>query len=283
VSDLVIDPGGFFGDVDISALVDGSLGNGLSGQAQVIDPLAFVSLITVANPTSGGLDGQTDSDYLDNLSVLLKLVAIRPILPSDYATLALQNPAVGRAIALDGYDPTTDSWNNARTITLILTDFNGQPLPQDVKDAVLASLEAAREVNFLVYVIDATYETVDVHVDATCFPNFLNSTVAAAIVEDLEAMLSPATWRLGTTSADMSAGEVIPPPSTQPDPNAPPGRQVIRVNEVIALADRSRGVDWVDAATINGGAADHTLAQAWTLPQPGVITATGTGGIPDPP
>lgn len=280
VSDLVIAPGQFAGDVDLSALVDGSLGNGLSGEAQVVDPLAFVSLITVATPTTGGLDGQTDSDYLDNLSVLLKLVAIRPILPGDYATLALQNPSVGRAIAMDGYDPTTDTWGNERTITLILADYNGDPVPQEVKDAVQASLEAAREVNFLVFIIDPTYESVDVHVDATCFPGYLNTSVAAAIVEEISTLLSPATWRLGTTSADINAGEVIPPPSMQPNPADPPGRQVIRVNEIIADADRCRGVDWVDAATINGTAADHTLAKAWTLPKPGNITATCTGGIP---
>ena len=127
--DLVIPPGEFFGDVPISSLVDGTLGNGLSGQGDVLDPIAWISMVTVADQTYGGDDGQTDNDYIDNLSVLLKLVAIRPILPQDYATLALQNDAVGRAIAMDGYNPADNTWSNERMITLVLTDLNGQPGP----------------------------------------------------------------------------------------------------------------------------------------------------------
>ena len=213
--------------------------------------------------------------------MLLKLVAIRPIIPSDYATLALQNEQVGRAIAMDGYNPADGTWGNARMITLILTDLQGQPVPQPVKDQIAGQLEAAREVNFIVHIIDADYQPVDVHVDAQGFPQMMNSTVAAAIVEEVTLMLSPSVWRLGTLSADMEAGEVIPPPDMTPDPDGPAGRQVIRVNEIVASADRARGVDWVNAVAINGAVADITLANAWTLPQPGSITAAVIGGIPD--
>lgn len=282
VSDLTIAPGAFAGDVGIQSLVDGTLGNGLTGQADVLDPIAWISLITVADPTYGGDDGQTDSDYLDNLSVLLKLVAIRPILPGDFATLALQDPNVGRAIAMDGYNPADDTWGNERMVTLILTDMQGQPLPQAVKDAIAAQLEGLREVNFIVNIMDADYQAVDVHVDAQGFPQMMNASVEAAIVEEVTGTLSPTVWRLGTLSADMEAGEVIPSPDQTPDPDGPAGRQVIRVNEIVAIADRSRGVDWVTAVTIDGTAADLTLGNAWTLPQPGAITATVVGGIPAP-
>lgn len=279
-SDLVIAPGAFTGDVAISCLVDGAIGNGLSGQADVLDPISWITLVTVAEPTYGGDDGQTDNTYLDNLSVLLKLVAIRPILPQDYATLALQNPAVGRAIAMDGYNPEDGTWGNERMVTLVLTDPNGQPTPSDVKAAVQAQLEDAREVNFVVNIMDADYETVDVDANANGFPQFLNTAVESNIIAELTSFLSPATWRLGTLSADMAAGEVIPPPTTNYDPDTPAGRQVIRINEIIADVDRVSGVDWVNAATINGAAVDHTLANPWTLPQPGAITATVVGGIP---
>lgn len=282
-SDLTIPPGGFFGDVAISSLVDGTLGNGLSGQADVLDPIAWISLVTVAEETYGGDDGQTANDYLDNLSVLLKLVAIRPILPQDYATIALQNPAVGRAIAMDGYNPDDGTWGNARMITLVLTDLNGQPVPSDVKATIAGQLDAMREVNFVVNIMDADYQTVDLHVDATAFPQFLNSVVATNIVDSLTDFVSPAVWRLGTLSADTTAGETIPPPVTNYTPTAPAARQVIRVNEVVAYADRAQGVEWVDAVQIDGDAADLALATPWTLPQPGTLTATVSGGIPDPP
>lgn len=282
-SDLTIAPGDYAGDVAISCLVDGTLGNGLSGQADVLDPIAWIALVTVAEETYGGDDGQTANDYLDNLSVLLKLVAIRPILPQDYATLALQNAAVGRAIAMDGYNPADGTWGNARMVTLVLTDLNGEPVPSDVKAAIAAQLEDLREVNFIVNIMDAEYQTVDIHVDANAFPQFLNSVVATNIVNELDNYLSPALWRLGTLSADMAAGEVIPPPATGDyTPDAPAGRQALRINEVIADCDRVQGVAWVDAVTIDGAAVDSALGTPWTLPQPGTLTATVTGGIPDP-
>ena len=55
---------------------------------------------------------------------------------------------------------------------------------------------------------------------------------------------------------------------------------MIRINEIIAVADRSLGVDWVDAVAIDGTVSDLVLANAWTLPQAGAITATAVGGIP---
>lgn len=281
-SDLTIAPGDFFGDVAISALVDGSLGNGLSGQADVLDPINWISLVTVADPTYGGDDGQTDNDYLDNLSVLLKLVAIRPILPQDYATIALQNPSVGRAIAMDGYNPDDGSWGNERMVTLVLTDMDGQPVASDVKADIQAQLEAAREVNFVVNIMDADYQTIDVDVAANGFPQFMNSVVQNNIVAELGNFLSPALWRLGSLSADMAAGEVIPPPSETYDPDAPASRQVIRVNEIVADIDRVQGVDWVNTVAIDGAPVDFVLANPWTLPVPGALTATVVGGIPDP-
>lgn len=280
-SDLVIAPGAFAGDVAISCLVDGAIGNGLSGQADVLDPIAWITLVTVAEPTYGGDDGETDNTYLDNLSILLKLVAIRPVLPQDFATIALQNPAVGRAIAMDGYNPDDGSWGNERMVTLILTDPNGLPVSADVKATIQTQLEAAREVNFVVNIMDALYENVDVTANANGFPQFRNSATASNIVAELDNFLSPATWRLGTLSADMAAGEVIPPPTTNYTPTTPAGRQVVRLNEIIADVDRVSGVDWVNAVTIDGATHDHTLGTPWTLPQAGAISATVVGGIPD--
>ena len=139
-----------------------------------------------------------------------------------------------------------------------------------------------REVNFVVNIIDAEYETVDVDANANAFPNFMNSAVESNIIAELTRFLSPATWRLGTLTADMGAGEVSHHHRNLSTRASPAGRQVIRINEIIADVDRVSGVDWVNTATINGAAADHSLATPWTLPLPGAITATAVGGIPDP-
>ena len=89
----------------------------------------------------------------------------------------------------------------------------------------------------------------------------------------------PGRWRLGQTSPAIAGGEVIYPPDT----DMPARRQVVRVNELIALLDRVRGVDYVEEVTINGAAADHELPDVQTLPQAGSLTGVAHGGNPPAP
>ena len=259
-------------DVQIAALEAGGNSNGLSGPAEIVDPLNWVQSITVPVATAGGDDGQDPDAYVDDLSQLMRMIALRPILPGDFALLALRQPGVGRAVSMDNYDPATGTWDNARMVTLILADDAGEPVPAAIKDTVRAQLEQLREVNFLVPIIDAGYDVVAVDFAVTAYAEQDAAIVEQACVDAITSYLAPANWRLGTTSPATAAGEVIPPV----DAGEQPGRQTIRVNELIGLLDRTRGVDWVDTITINGAAADHQLPGPTTLPRPGAITGTVT-------
>jgi Baseplate J-like protein len=253
--------------VEFAAIEDGAQGNGLSGEGEVIDPLSWVESITVSAPTALGTDGQSQVEYLDELTGLLRIVALRPILPGDYALLALRATGGGRAVAMDGYDPETDTWGHARTITLVLADPDGEPWPASVLSGVRAQLEALREVNFVVNVISAHYQTVDVSYEVTAFAEQNPEIVLEACQFQLEQALSPANYRLGVTSAAITGGEVIPPP-TGPDQ---PRRRLIRRNDLIGLLDRSRGVDFVQDVLIDGQEGDVELGSPITLPRPGAI------------
>lgn len=257
-------------NVDIRAIEDGIDGNGLVGEGEVVDPLMWVQSITVSRPTSGGFDGQSLFDYLEQLVALMRMIALRPILPLDFAILALRVVTVGRAIALDLYDPDTETWGHERTITLVLTDSIGEPVSQQTKNDVRAALEQLREVNFVVHVIDAKYQTVSVSYEVTAFSEQNPDVVKAACDEALTAALSPQAYRLGTTSPAISAGEVIPPPPA----GEQPGRRFVRRNDLIGLLDRARGVDWVNDVQIDGGTDDVELGSPTTLPRPGEITGT---------
>jgi hypothetical protein len=256
--------------VRIRALEDGVDGNGLRGEGEIVDPLAWVESIVVDPPTTNGFDGQSMFDYLREIVGLLRMIALRPVLPGDFALLALRVPGVGRAIAMDLYDPATDTWGHERTITLVVTDPNGQRCPQPVKDEVKATLQALRETTFLVNVIDAKYQPVDVSYEVTAFAEQNPDVVQAACDEQLTAALSPANYRLGTTSPAITGGEVIPPPR----PGEQPGRRFVRRNDTIGLLDRSRGVDWVDDVELDGQHGDVELGSPTTLPQPGTIAGT---------
>jgi uncharacterized phage protein gp47/JayE len=129
---------------------------------ELIDSLGFVQSITLTNPTTGGIDAEEDEDYLNRLSLQLQLLAPRPIVPSDFAAIALDIPGVGRALAIDGYNPADGTTDNERMITIAAVDTLGAAIPADTKQQLASFLEDRREVNFVINIIDPTYTTVDV-------------------------------------------------------------------------------------------------------------------------
>jgi hypothetical protein len=258
-------------DVLIHATSAGQTANGLSGPAELVDPLPWVSSVQVDVPTRDGADGQTIDQYLSELILLMRLIALRPILPLDYAILALTRvPGVARAVAMDGYDPADGTWGHQRMVTLILTDADGEPCTVEVKNAVRQLLESLREVNFIVHVIDANYLTIDVGYTLTTFAEQDGPTVQGICDEAVATALSPATFRLGSASPSIAGGELMPPP----DAGEVPSRQILRMNDLVALLDRQRGVDWVGTVALQGAAADYTMPDAITLPRPGGISGT---------
>lgn len=266
-------------EVQIRSLEPGFAMNDLSGPAEPVDPLWWVASVEVVQPTIGGENGQTLAQYMLELIMLLRVVALRPILAWDFAVLALRIPGVGRAVAMDGYEPADGSWGHIRQCALIVADPQGEPLPLATTDAIRGSLEGLREVNWTVHVIEPEYEVIDVAYEVTAFADEDVDVVHAICDQAIHDALIPANFRLGTTSPAIIAGEVIPPP-LEPDgsvrPDFVPGRQILRVNDLVGLLDRQRGVDWVEysSVTINGRAADHQLPSPITLPRPGTIAGT---------
>ena len=278
LQDAIIAPGSSSADgVPFVAVETGSDANGLTGAGQMLDPVTWVAPdgITVTSPTGGGQDGETPQDYMDRLSGLLRMVALRPVLPQDFAILALQNqPAVGRAVAMNLYNPADGTWTNERTVTLILTGPDGLPVAASTKQLVADQLEALREVNWVVNIIDATYDPVPVTFAAVAYVGQNVDTVTANVVANLTAYLDPSRFRLGELSPAISGGEVINPPTA----GQPIRRQVIRLYDLVALIDNTLGVDYVQTVTVAGAAADYTLPDHYSLPTAGTITGTITGG-----
>jgi hypothetical protein len=257
-------------NVPIRAVEDGAAGNGLVGAAEVSDPYDWVESVVVTRPTTNGDDGQDRTMYLDQLSTLLRVVAFRPVLPGDFAVLALTIPGVGRAVAMDGFNPLDGTWGHQRRVCLIAWAQDGRTLEDAVRASVRAYLESIREVNFIVDVISPLFETVDVDFSVTMFGEQDPDVVHSICIDAIEQELDPANFRLGTTSPATGAGEVIP----RPEEGEIPGRQTIWINNLIGLLDRCRGVDRVYWVTINGDAADLELGGPFTLPRPGEITGT---------
>lgn len=107
--DVVIPPGSTVtgaGAVTIKALNAGSESSGLTGNVALVDVLDFVQSVALVGSTAGGLDAESDADYLDRLVKKLQRLSQRPILPQDFADAAFDaSTEVDRAVAIDGYNP----------------------------------------------------------------------------------------------------------------------------------------------------------------------------------
>src|SRR5262245_3963818 len=114
--DIIATPSGSF-DLIAVATETGEIYNGAFGDADFLEPIDGIES-AIVQQTAGGEDIETATDYLNRLSQLLTVLSPRPILPSDFVTIAKQVPGVGRATVLDLYQPGTDD-NNA-TLGLVV-------------------------------------------------------------------------------------------------------------------------------------------------------------------
>ena len=179
------------------------------------------------------------------------MLSPRPILPNDFAVLALDVPGVARAVAIDGYNPSTGTYNNERMVTVAVTDAQGEVVSAEIKSAVAASLDVKREVNFAVHVIDPTYVTVDVNATIKAQNGYDPAAVATAATQAVTAFLQPYSWHWTNT---------------------------LRYNQLLAVLAQVPGVLYVD--NINTPSEDLYLGSAASLVRPGQISviAEAVGG-----
>lgn len=128
---------------------EGTDGNGLTGQVQLVEQVDWLSSATVVAPSSGGSDDESDDDYLNRLTTYLSLMAPRPLLGQDAALLARNISGVYRAVAIDNFLPGT---NEVQTISHNYTGgtggtitFNGQTTAGLAFNATAAQVQAALE------------------------------------------------------------------------------------------------------------------------------------------
>jgi hypothetical protein len=249
------------GAVDLQAITAGTAGNGLAAATlSMVDSLAFVASIVSTGTSSGGVDAEGQTAYLDRLTAELQLMSPRPILPTDFAVLALNQAGVARATALDGYDTIAGTYGNSRTVAVAVVDALGNALSTPAMAAIAAVLTGLREVNFVVGVMAPAYNLINVTATLVAAKGANQDTVTAAATAALQAYLSPANWGGAPQWINTST---------------------VRYLTVAGLLDNVAGVDHITNLTIGVGggamsAADATLTGPIPLTQPGTVTVTTT-------
>jgi len=252
--------------VIVEAVEPGAEASGLTGTVEVLDPLAFVDTVTLDAATTGGTDDEDPDAYIARLSDLMTLLSPRPILPQDFAILAQKSVAgVARATAIDLWKGDTGTPNTPRCVSVACVDSSGNAVSSAIKSQVLALLQSEREVNFLVYVIDPTYTTIDVQFDVSAYPGYVAANVVASVQAALSSYLSPASW--GTPPYGDTSGRSWNNATT------------VRYSELVQVVNEAEGVHYVKTLTFRTGAAafgtaDLVMTGAAPLPRSGSITGT---------
>jgi hypothetical protein len=264
------------GEVVLVAEVAGAAGSGLpiDSVVEVVESLSWISAVALTAITTGGTDAETDDEYLVRWIAVRHLAHNSPTRAADSAAMLLiEVPGVGRALALDGYDPVASTFNNEKYVTTAVADVSGEPVAGAVKTAAQALLESRRLLNSVAPVIDATYTTIDVTTAFGTHPGFDVAGVQTGVQAALAAYFSPATW--GTPSdADVTSWTK---------------KAAVRYLEVAAVIDRVEGLDEITALTLGrvlaatGVAATDIvttpIAHGFVLNTP-VIFAALAGGAP---
>lgn len=144
-----------------------------------------------------------------------------------------------------------------RTITLAVIDEDGANVSPTVKTAVEDDLEARREINFVVYVIDPERRTIDVDFTIVSYEQYDATDVVARAIAAVEEYLAPANWGIPNTA--QSGTDWI-------------NEDTVRYLEVAETINRVDGVWYIDTLTVEGGTTDVDLSGYG----PVVLTEAGT-------
>jgi hypothetical protein len=251
-------------EVMMVAMEPGPYYNGLgpANPTVLIDSWVGIIDVVLSSTSSGGQDAETNVEYMSRLSQRLVLLSPAPILPQDFALLSLDHPAVGRAVAIDGYNPTGPLTNQARTVTVVVADEAGHALNATAKNEVDALLQSYREVNFQVFIIDPTYTQINVTASVVPVPGYDPATMAIEVADALRLYLSPANW--GSPHQGGQFGDPFPWTN----------ETKVRYLELTTVVNNVPSVDYIVSMTINGGTADITMTGVGPLPNPGTMNIT---------
>lgn len=238
-----------------TALTAGAIGNDLSGVCDLVTTvetqqnvsLAGVSIVT---PSAGGTDEETIDSYRNRLVVRAQLQSEVPIQPEDFASIATLHTAVARALAIDLYDPTDNTYGHPDTNTTVLQGYDGGPVSTQTLNEVDDDLNSRREVGWLSHVIQVVPVPLDFAVTVTKRPDATDDDVTAAIDAAVKGWANPLTW------------------GSPERPTDPLWRVVnkVRINDLLGAVWKVEGVAFVESATIEGAGTDYTLDRPYKVP-----------------
>jgi len=254
--------------VTMSAAQVGGASNGVPATRLVlVDALAWVETVTCTDipaAPSGGADAETVPVYLARLRRELSLLTPRPILPGDFATIALDQVGVARAVALDGYNPANGTTGNSLTVAVAAVDAGGQPLSASAATALQTALNATRGVNWQVLLTSPTYTAVNISAQIIVKRGQSLNTVQAAAQLAATNYISPRFWGGSVDDQGLPTADWT-------------NTTTVRLLGVVGALIGVPGVSWVQGVQLsagNGALAAQDVQLTGTIPMatPGTVS-----------
>lgn len=239
LEDLEVPPGtDVVHNVQLAAIDAGPESNGAVGETEDVGLVGVVS-VSIDAPAAGGADPEDAEEYVDRASDRARRMNAIPITPADYAAFALDLPIVGRAFAVNRFDPDDPLEDSLGHITLFPLDPAGALLTAPGKlelAAYFASFE--NPLSSVLHIADLAF--VDVAPEATIkvAPDADPAAASAAAATAITDRLDPAVF-----DAD----------DRQPGGWAAVRSEEVTVYDVTAAIDDLPGLEKVTDVEVNGG------------------------------
>lgn len=266
VSDVVVPPGKTAtaaGEVLLEAIEPGLEGNDLSGEGILVDALLYVTDIALVGESGNGADAEDPLVFLGRLAETMQTFIEGVVIARDVEIVVRNVPGVGGAVAIDNFNAETEEDEQEKTTTVAVKAPDGSAVSAEVKEAIAAVLEEKREVNYLFFVIDPTFHSLDIEAAIVPMQGFDKATVVANVKAAIEDAYDPATA------------------NQQPPGNAASwvNSTTLRYQDLVTVVNNAEGVDhyttlkWRIAA-VAFGVADISLTGIAPLALPDAITIT---------
>lgn len=252
--------------LELAAVEEGAGSNNVpaSTSMTILDNVPYLSSIITSTESAGGVDPETDEVYADRLSEITGTLRTGVSNARDAAILARSVPGVHRALAVNGWKPSTAATGLPLQIGVVALTATGEDVAAPVKLALATYLsrDDIRTLNVQVEVGSPAYLDLAIVYSGVAEPGVDPEAVRSVTDEAVRRFLDPGNF----------SGGLEEPPTWR-------GATVVRYLDVVGVVQRVPGLASLTDLTINGARVDVTLGTIAALPSPfevGGSTVTGT-------
>lgn len=233
--------------VPVASVVPGAAGNQLSAGTPIdlVDSIPNVASAQVATGLSGGTDPESDAAYVQRMSLRLARVTSSLVLPDHFIAYCLEDVRVGKATAIDLYEPGGTAGSDLGHITIVIYG-HAAALSAEILEELRAGMHAISSSSHTVHAISPTITTQAISLTVHPMPGFTTGEVQAAVTAALQSWMNPDDWPFGR---DIQPTEIIEIAGAVPS-----------VDYVVTVATPSSPVTIGDDGLANAGTVTVTVS-----------------------